>query len=55
MIMDINVPSHRFYFPQIYCEPGVPLTDIKTRYVSPRLPNVNPDGAVKAEHVRMKA
>ncbi|XP_058611690.1 enah/Vasp-like b isoform X7 [Onychostoma macrolepis] len=29
MIMDINVPSHRFYFPQIYCEPGVPLTDIK--------------------------
>ncbi|XP_016104850.1 enah/Vasp-like b isoform X2 [Sinocyclocheilus grahami] len=29
MIMDINIQSHRFYFPQIYCEPGVPLADIK--------------------------
>ncbi|XP_016428510.1 enah/Vasp-like b [Sinocyclocheilus rhinocerous] len=29
MIMDINVPSQRFYFPQIYCEPGAPLPDIK--------------------------
>uniref|UniRef100_A0A8C2HT41 Ena/VASP-like protein n=1 Tax=Cyprinus carpio TaxID=7962 RepID=A0A8C2HT41_CYPCA len=27
--MDINVPSQRFYFPQIYCEPGAPLADIK--------------------------
>ncbi|XP_059354061.1 ena/VASP-like protein isoform X1 [Carassius carassius] len=29
MIMDINIQSHRFYFPQIYCDPGVPLADIK--------------------------
>ncbi|XP_059367958.1 ena/VASP-like protein isoform X1 [Carassius carassius] len=27
--MEINVPSQRFYFPQIYCEPCAPLADIK--------------------------
>lgn len=32
--MDINLPSHRFYFPQIYCaDPGAQpqLTEFKVR------------------------
>ncbi|XP_035291334.1 enah/Vasp-like a isoform X8 [Anguilla rostrata] len=28
--MDINLQSHRFYFPQIYCDSGSPLNDYKT-------------------------
>ncbi|XP_051500392.1 ena/VASP-like protein isoform X1 [Myxocyprinus asiaticus] len=27
--MDINLQSHRFYFPQIYCKPGVQVTEVK--------------------------
>lgn len=34
MIMDINIQSQRFYFPQIYCDPGAQVTEMKIRYVS---------------------